>query len=149
MYNNKRRVNQALIETFSPAVRHTTVKAAVAVSVLLNRKRVGFDVTGAYLQGEYTEDEVVYARPPKGYRTLSDDGVPMVWRMRVPLYGQGDAGLVWFRTIKAQPTHRKATISTLRRRPQLLLQTGSPRIIPHLYVHTPFICTSEYLSEGG
>ncbi len=77
------------------------------MSVLLGRKRTGFDVTGAYLQGEYTEDEVVYARPPKGYRTLSDDGVPMVWRMRVPLYGQGDAGLVWFRTIKAQLTNKQ------------------------------------------
>ena len=107
VYNNKRRVNQALIETFSPAVRHTTVKAAVAVSVLLGRKRVGFDVTGAYLQGEYTKDEIVYARPPKGYRTLADDGVPMVWRMRVPLYGQGDAGLVWFQTIKAQLTDKQ------------------------------------------
>ena len=43
----------------------------------------------------------MYARPPKGHRTLSDDGVPIVWRMRVPLYGQGDAGLIWFRTIRA------------------------------------------------
>ena len=91
----------------SPAVRHTTVKAAVAVSVLLGRKRTGFDVTGAYLQGEYTEDEIVYARPPKGHRTLSDDGVPIVWRMRVPLYGQGDAGLVWFRTIRAHLTEEQ------------------------------------------
>ena len=41
VYNNKRRINSTLIETFSPAVRHTTVKAAVAVSVLLGRKRVG------------------------------------------------------------------------------------------------------------
>ena len=47
---------------------HTTVKAAVAVSVLLERKRVGFDVTGANLQGEYTEDEIVYARPPNERR---------------------------------------------------------------------------------
>ena len=29
---------------------------------------------------------------------------PIVWRMRVPLYGQGDAGLVWFRTIRSQLT---------------------------------------------
>ena len=104
VYNNKRRVDCSLVETFSPAVRHTTVKAAVACSVLLGRKRVGFDVTGAYLQGEYTNEEIVYARPPKGHRTFDDDGVPLIWRMRVPLYGQGDAGLVWFRTIRKQLT---------------------------------------------
>ena len=26
------------------------------------------------------------------------------WKMKTPLYGQGDAGLVWFRTIKNQLT---------------------------------------------
>ena len=64
VYNDKRRVNRALVETFSPAVRHTTVKAAVAVSCLLKRKRFAFDVSGAYLQGEYRDGELVYARPP-------------------------------------------------------------------------------------
>ena len=78
VYNNKRRVDCSLVETFSPAVRHTTVKAAVACSVLLGRKRVGFDVTGAYLQGEYTNEEIVYARPPKGHRTFDDDGVALI-----------------------------------------------------------------------
>ena len=41
-------------------------------------------------------------RAPKGHRTFDDDGVPLIWRMRVPLYGQGDAGLVWCRTIRNQ-----------------------------------------------
>ena len=59
-------------------------------------------MTGAYLQGEYEENEVVYARPPKGYRSVHDDGSPIVWLMRVPSYGQGDAGLIWFRTIRKQ-----------------------------------------------
>ena len=104
VYNDKRRVNRTLIETFSPAVRHTTVKASVACSVLRGRRRLSFDVTGAYLQGEYSDDEVVYARPPKGYETFDDRGVALVWRMHVPLYGQGDAGLIWFRTIREQLT---------------------------------------------
>ena len=41
-------------------------------------------MTGAYLQGEYEKGEVVYARPPKGCRTVHDDGSPIVWLMRVP-----------------------------------------------------------------
>ena len=51
------------------------------------RRRFSFDVTGAYLQGEYEENEVVYARPLKGYRSVHDDVSPIVWLMRVPLYG--------------------------------------------------------------
>jgi hypothetical protein len=104
VYNNRRRVDRSIVETFSPAIRHTTVKASVACSVLLSRRRHGFDVTGAYLQGEYRQDEVVYARPPPGFRTFDDSGYPIVWRMRKPLYGQGDAGLIWFRTIREQLT---------------------------------------------
>ena len=107
VYNDKRRVNRTLIETFSPAVRHTTVKASVACSVLRDRRRLSFDVTGAYLQGEYADDEVVYARPPKGFETFDDRGIALVWRMHVPLYGQGDAGLIWFRTIREQLTSRQ------------------------------------------
>ena len=83
-------------------MRHTTVKCSVAASVLRRRKRFSFDVTGAYLQGEYDATEVVYARPPRGYRSVHDDGSQVVWRMRVPLYGQGDADLIWFRTIRHQ-----------------------------------------------
>ena len=75
--------------------------------MLLGRRRYGFDVTGAYLQGEYQEHEVVYARPPPGQRELDDSGYPIVWRMRVPLYGQGDAGLIWFRTMRDQLTARQ------------------------------------------
>ena len=47
--------------------------------VLLNRRRLSFDVTGAYLQGEYSDDEVVYARPPRGYETFDDCGIIYVY----------------------------------------------------------------------
>ena len=81
VYNGKQRVNRTHIETFSPAVRHTTVKASVACLVL-NRRRLSFDVTGAYLQGEYSDDEVVYARPLRGYATFDDScGIMLVWWM--------------------------------------------------------------------
>ena len=106
VYNDKRRVNREFIETFSPAVRHTTVKTSVAVSCVKRRKRFSFDVSGAYLQGKYTINEEVYARPPRGFRKFDPvTEVPIVWKMKTPLYGQGDAGLVWFRTIKNQLTN--------------------------------------------
>ena len=72
------------------------------------RRRFSFDVSGAYLQGEYSEAEVVYARPPAGFQTHDERGIPIVWKMNVPLYGQGDAGLVWFRTIREQLVEKQS-----------------------------------------
>ena len=40
----------------------------------------------------------MYARPPRGARHYVD-GVPVVWKLRVPLYGEADAGRLWNRTI--------------------------------------------------
>ena len=42
-----------------------------------------------------------YARPPPGYRTFIR-GVPVVWKLRVPLYGEADAGRIWNRTLLKQ-----------------------------------------------
>ena len=64
-----------------------------------------FDVEAAYLKGNFTETEKLYARPPawpKGYRTYVKGDVPVVWRLKVPLYGEADAGRIWNRTLVHQ-----------------------------------------------
>ena len=38
-------------------------------------------------------------RPPPGFRTRDHRGVAYIWRLKSPLYGQGDAGRVWYRTL--------------------------------------------------
>ena len=60
-----------------------------------------FDIEAAYLKGEFNDDEVVYARPPAGYRHTIR-GVPVVWRLKIPLYGEADAGRIWNRTLVKQ-----------------------------------------------
>mgnify|MGYP001164178445 CR=1 FL=1 len=90
------------VETFSSTVRTSTFKTFCAVSCIKGRKRCTFDVSGAYLQGIYENGETVYARPPPGYRTHDTRGVPIIWRMLRPLYGQADAGRIWQRTIHKQ-----------------------------------------------
>jgi len=90
------------VETFSPSVRHSTFAMCNAVGKARGRRHCSFDVSGAYLQGDPREDEVCYVRPPPGYRNFDERGVPMVWRMARPLYGQGDAGLIWYRTVVEQ-----------------------------------------------
>ena len=68
------------------------------------RRRRQFDVEGAYLKGKFENDEVVYARPPPDFpggtrfRHFTVDGTPIVWRLKVPLYGEADAGRIWNRT---------------------------------------------------
>ena len=94
--------SSADIETFSPTTRSTTFTLCSAKAKAEGKKHGSFDVSGAYLQGTPRESEIVYARPPPGWRTFDERGVPIVWRMKVPLYGQEDAGLIWYRTIIEQ-----------------------------------------------
>ena len=74
---------------------------------------------------------MVYARPPKGCRTVHDDGSPIVWLMRVPLYGQGDAGLIWFRTMRKQLTDGGAELHAVGRGPVLLLEAHLSAALSH------------------
>ena len=66
-----------------------------------------YDVEAAYLKGEF-EGEVLYARPPPtgpppGRRPYIR-GIPVVWRLKAPLYGEADAGRIWNRTMVKQMT---------------------------------------------
>ena len=89
---------------FAPTVRHTTFKLLAARGAVCGRRRLQFDVEGAYLKGKFADNEVVYARPPADfpngtrYRHYDDRGIPLVWRLLTPLYGEADAGRIWNRT---------------------------------------------------
>ena len=101
--NGAQQLNRnSAIESFSSTVRASTFKLFCAASCIKGRRRFTFDVSGAYLQGKYEDGEVVFARPPPGFRTFDTRGVPIVWKMLRPLYGQADAGRIWQRTINNQ-----------------------------------------------
>ena len=36
------------------------------------------------------------------YRTFDERGIPIVWRLKVPLYGEADAGAIFYRTLRKQ-----------------------------------------------
>ena len=64
-----------------------------------------FDVEAAYLKGKFESSEVLYTRPPPAPGTMSRSfvrGVPVVWRLKVPLYGEADAGRISNRTLTKQ-----------------------------------------------
>ena len=89
------------LDCFSPACRPNTFKSQCAVAVQDNRVCFAFDVDGAYLQGTALDDRIVHVRPPPGERTYIN-GVAQVWRLKKPLYGQADAGRIWFHTAREQ-----------------------------------------------
>eukprot|EP00965_Chrysotila_dentata_P032009 1067413-Pleurochrysis_carterae.AAC.1 len=41
-------------------------------------------------------------RPPPDKRFFDDQGVPIIWKMLEPLYGETDAGRIWHGTAKKQ-----------------------------------------------
>ena len=96
--------NGTVVETFAPTVRHTTFKLLAAHGAVAGRRCRQFDVEGAYLKGKFENEEVIYARPPPNfpggtvYRLVDEREVPLVWRLKVPLYGEADAGRIWNRT---------------------------------------------------
>ena len=67
-----------------------------------SRRLRTFDVEAAYLKGKFQESEVHHVRPPIGYRSFVRGNVPIVWRLKAPLYGEADAGRIWNKTLVKQ-----------------------------------------------
>jgi len=91
--------------SYAPCGRPSTHKCQIASAVHHRRRHRTFDVIGAYLKGKFNDDEVVYARPPPGERTYTFRNgmkVAIVWMLKVPLYGEVDAGYIWNRTATHQ-----------------------------------------------
>ena len=92
------KVKDPTLETFSPACRSTTFKLAVAEACRLGLRLLTWDVEAAYLKGKFPDGaETLYARPPPGYRKYVN-GIAMIWVLKTPLYGEADAGRIWYQT---------------------------------------------------
>lgn len=76
-------------ETFSPVVRHTSVRTIMAMAVMEDLKMRHFDVKTAFLYGEL--NEVIYMKQPIGY----EDGTSKVCLLRKSLYGLKQASRSW------------------------------------------------------
>lgn len=87
--------------TFSPTIRNTSLLCIEARACALLMHMCTFDVPGAYLQGVQRKAEQMVLRPPLGFRKYDERGVEILWLMHSPLYGQGDAGAIWNRTINS------------------------------------------------
>ena len=89
------------LETFSPACRSTTHKLIAAEACRLGHRQRTWDVEAAYLKGVFPSgSKPLLARPPPGYRTYIN-GVAVIWVLNTPLYGEADAGRIWYKTFVA------------------------------------------------
>lgn len=76
-------------ETFSPVVRHNTIRFLMALAVERNMKVYQMDAITAFLQGDLEEE--IYMTQPEGF----EDGSDRVCRLHRAIYGLKQAGRQW------------------------------------------------------
>ena len=85
--------------TFSPTVKHTTMRVAAAIGARRNQRASGGDVSQAYVRADWPGDEpTLYASKfPDGYDDVTPDGIPLACEIG-NVYGKPPAGRNWYKT---------------------------------------------------
>ena len=83
------------IQTDSPTVRKSSLRILFALAVQYGWKVKTADVTSAFLQSQPLNRDV-YVKPPADIHV---EGT--LWKLRVAVYGLGEAGKEWYETISA------------------------------------------------
>ena len=82
-------------ETFSPTIKHATLRTCLAYAAANDMILTGGDVTQAFVQAEFPEDRPrLRATMPDGYENIID-GVEYVVELG-NLYGGPEAGRIWY-----------------------------------------------------
>ncbi|GBP23594.1 Retrovirus-related Pol polyprotein from transposon TNT 1-94 [Eumeta japonica] len=82
-------------ETFSPVVRHTTLRLLFALSVQLGLSTTHLDVTTAFLNG--TLDKTIYMKIPKGFSEKTQNG--QVLKLKKAIYGLKQSSRAWYKKV--------------------------------------------------
>lgn len=77
------------LETFSPVVKFTSIRAILAVAVAEKMDLAQFDVETAFLNGDLNAD--IYMKQPEGY----EDGSEKVCKLNKALYGLKQSARCW------------------------------------------------------
>lgn len=93
-YNQKCGIDYS--ETFSPVVRHTTLRLLFALAVQLDLDTVHLDVKTAFLNGEL--DETIYMQKPDGFECSNDDK-SKVLKLKKAIYGLKQSSRAWHKKV--------------------------------------------------
>lgn len=82
-------------DTFSPVVRHTTLRLLFALSVQLGLNIRHLDVTTAFLNG--TLEETIFMRIPVGFSDPTHSG--QVLKLKKAIYGLKQSSRMWYKKV--------------------------------------------------
>jgi hypothetical protein len=86
-------------DTFAPVARLASIRTVLAFAAAEDYETGQIDIKGAYLNGELTEDEVIFMKQAPGYEERGEDGKVKVLRLWKSLYGLKQAGRRWYQKL--------------------------------------------------
>ncbi|KZV80781.1 hypothetical protein EXIGLDRAFT_569675, partial [Exidia glandulosa HHB12029] len=84
-------------DTFAPVAKLASIRIVLAMAARLDLELHQIDIKGAYLNGQLTDDEVVYMRQPPGFEAPGTAG--KVCRLLKTLYGLKQSGRRWYQRL--------------------------------------------------
>lgn len=82
-------------ETYSPVVRHSTLRLLIALAVNLDLKIYHYDVMTAFLHGSL--NEVIFMKQPEGFKLVGSDN--KVCKLNRAIYGLKQSSRVWYEKV--------------------------------------------------
>ncbi|KAG6462003.1 hypothetical protein O3G_MSEX012991 [Manduca sexta] len=89
--------NVDYVETFSPVVRHSTLRLLFALSVKLGLEVMHLDVTTAFLNGDL--EETIYMEAPECLLESKDNCNKTVVKLNRAIYGLKQSSRAWYRKV--------------------------------------------------
>ena len=90
---NRQLQGEDYISSFSPVVKHSSVRVLLAIAAKFRYSISFLDVTNAYCWG--TLQEETFCKQPPGFEQHAPDGSPLVCRLHKSLYGLPQSGRCW------------------------------------------------------
>ena len=86
-------------DTFAPVTRLASICTVLAFAAAENYETGQIDIKSAYLNGELTNDEVIFMKQAPGYEVVEEGKGVLVYRLRKSLCGLKQAGRCWYQKL--------------------------------------------------
>src|SRR6202522_752242 len=86
-------------DTYAPVAQLASIRTVLAFAAAEDLETGQIDIKGAYLNGELTDQEVIYMKQPPGYAEKGPDGKTLAVRLFKTFYGLKQAGRRWYQKL--------------------------------------------------